>query len=60
MVVAKLARYIGGAGFQGNPFAGYGAFTSSGFTEVLVHQLGTQTVVVLVNSFEQRRVANYI
>ncbi len=28
----QAARYIGGAGFQGNPFAQGGAFTPAGFT----------------------------
>ena len=28
----STARFIGGAGFQGNPFTAGGAFTPSGFT----------------------------
>ena len=34
----QAARYIGGAGFQGNPFASGGAFTPAGLQQVLVHQ----------------------
>jgi hypothetical protein len=52
----QAARYIGGAGFQGNPFAQGGAFTSSGFTGGFSSPLGTQTG--LGKFFEQRRVAN--
>jgi len=52
----QAARYIGGAGFQGNPFAQGGAFTSSGFTSGFSSPLGTQTG--LGKFFEQRRVAN--
>ena len=39
----QLARYVGGAGFQGNPFAGGGAFTPSGFMGGFSSPLGTQT-----------------
>ena len=37
------ARYIGGAGFQTNPFASGGAFTPSGFTQGFSSPIGTQT-----------------
>jgi hypothetical protein len=39
----QLARGIGGAGFQGNPFASGGAFTPSGFTAGFSSPIGTQT-----------------
>ena len=39
----QLARYAGGAGFQGNPFASGGAFTPSGFTAGFSSPIGTQT-----------------
>ena len=32
----QAARYLGGAGFQGNPFGDGGAFTGSGFKVDLV------------------------
>jgi hypothetical protein len=37
------ARYLGGAGFQGNPFASGGAFTPSGFTSGFSSPIGTET-----------------
>ena len=37
------ARYLGGAGFQGNPFASGGAFTPSGFTQGFSSPLGSDT-----------------
>ena len=37
------ARYIGGAGFQGNPFTAGGAFTAPGFTQGFSSPIGTQT-----------------
>jgi len=39
----QAARYIGGAGFQGNPFASGGAFTPSGFTSGFSSPIGTET-----------------
>ena len=39
----QLARYAGGAGFQGNPFASGGAFTTSGFTSGFSSPFGTET-----------------
>jgi len=39
----QAARYIGGAGFQGNPFASGGAFTPSGFTQGFSSPLGSNT-----------------
>jgi hypothetical protein len=39
----QAARYIGGAGFQGNPFASGGAFTPSGFTSGFSKPIGTDT-----------------
>ena len=39
----QAARYIGGAGFQGNPFAQGGAFTPSGFTAGFSSPVGTET-----------------
>jgi len=39
----QAARYIGGAGFQGNPFEAGGAFTRSGFTSGFSSPLGTET-----------------
>jgi hypothetical protein len=39
----QAARYIGGAGFQGNPFASGGAFTPAGFTSGFSSPLGTST-----------------
>ena len=39
----QLARYAGGAGFQGNPFASGGAFTPSGFTSGFSSPIGTET-----------------
>jgi hypothetical protein len=39
----QAARYIGGAGFQGNPFASGGAFTPSGFTSGFSSPIGTDT-----------------
>ena len=39
----QLARYAGGAGFQGNPFTSGGAFTPSGFTAGFSSPLGTST-----------------
>ena len=39
----QAARYIGGAGFQGNPFAQGGAFTGGGFTAGFSSPMGTQT-----------------
>ena len=40
----QAARYLGGAGFQGNPFAGgTGAFTPSGFMGGFSSPLGTET-----------------
>ena len=37
------ARYLGGAGFQGNPFASGGAFTGQGFTGGFSSPFGTET-----------------
>ena len=37
------ARYLGGAGFQGNPFASGGAFTGQGFTSGFSSPFGTET-----------------
>jgi len=37
------ARYLGGAGFQSNPFTSGGAFTRSGFTSGFSSPLGTET-----------------
>ena len=39
----QAARFIGGAGFQGNPFVQGGAFTPSGFTAGFSSPIGTQT-----------------
>ena len=39
----QAARFIGGAGFQGNPFVSGGAFTPSGFTAGFSSPLGTET-----------------
>jgi hypothetical protein len=39
----QAARYIGGAGFQGNPFAQGGAFTPAGFTSGFSSPIGTET-----------------
>jgi hypothetical protein len=39
----QLARYAGGAGFQGNPFGQGGAFTSGGFQGGFSSPLGNQT-----------------
>ena len=39
----QAARFIGGAGFQGNPFTSGGAFTPSGFTAGFSSPLGTDT-----------------
>ena len=39
----QAARFIGGAGFQGNPFTSGGAFTPSGFTGGFSSPLGTET-----------------
>jgi len=39
----QLARYVGGAGFQGNPFASGGAFTPSGFTAGFSSPIGVNT-----------------
>jgi len=39
----QLARYAGGAGFQGNPFASGGAFTPTGFTSGFSSPIGTET-----------------
>ena len=39
----QLARFAGGAGFQGNPFTSGGAFTPSGFTAGFSSPIGTQT-----------------
>ena len=39
----QLARYVGGAGFQGNPFGQGGAFTGSGFRGGFSSPLGTNT-----------------
>jgi len=39
----QAARYIGGAGFQGNPFASGGAFTPSGFTQGFSSPIGADT-----------------
>ena len=39
----QAARYIGGAGFQGNPFASGGAFTPTGFTSGFSFPIGTET-----------------
>jgi len=39
----QLARYAGGAGFQGNPFGTGGAFTQGGFQGGFSSPFGTQT-----------------
>lgn len=39
----QAARYLGGAGFQGNPFGDGGAFTGSGFTSGFSSPLGSDT-----------------
>jgi len=39
----QLARYAGGAGFQGNPFGTGGAFTQGGFRGGFSSPFGTQT-----------------
>jgi hypothetical protein len=39
----QLARYAGGAGFQGNPFGQGGAFTQGGFQGGFSSPFGTQT-----------------
>ena len=39
----QLARFAGGAGFQGNPFTSGGAFTPSGFTAGFSSPFGTET-----------------
>jgi len=39
----QLARYAGGAGFQGNPFGQGGAFTGSGFQGGFSSPIGTKT-----------------
>jgi len=39
----QAARYLGGAGFQGNPFTSGGAFTPSGFMSGFSSPLGTST-----------------
>ena len=39
----QAARYIGGAGFQGNPFASGGAFRPTGFTQGFSSPLGSET-----------------
>lgn len=39
----QAARFIGGAGFQGNPFVQGGAFTPSGFTGGFSSPVGTDT-----------------
>jgi len=39
----QLARYVGGAGFQGNPFGQGGAFTGSGFKSGFSSPLGNDT-----------------
>jgi hypothetical protein len=39
----QAARYIGGAGFQGNPFASGGAFTPAGFTSGFSSPIGSET-----------------
>jgi len=41
--LGQAGRYIGGAGFQGNPFAAGGAFTPSGFMSGFSSPFGTQT-----------------
>ena len=52
----QAARYLGGAGFQGNPFAGgTGAFTPSGFMGGFSSPLGTETG--LGKFLQDRRVA---
>ena len=39
----QAARYLGGAGFQGNPFGDGGAFTGSGFRSGFSSPLGSDT-----------------
>ena len=52
----QAARYLGGAGFQGNPFAGgTGAFTPSGFMGGFSSPLGTETG--LGKFLQDRRIA---
>ena len=52
----QAARYLGGAGFQGNPFAGgTGAFTPSGFMGGFSSPFGTETG--LGKFLQDRRVA---
>lgn len=51
----QAARYLGGAGFQGNPFTGGGAFTPSGFMGGFSSPLGTETG--LGKFLQDRRIA---
>ena len=57
----QLARYAGGAGFQGNPFASGGAFTPSGFTAGFSSPLGTDTGIgKLLNDRRQQAIGKQI
>ncbi len=48
------ARYVGGAGFQGNPFTSGGAFTPSGFQSGFSSPMGTDTGIgKLLEGFKQ-------
>ena len=53
----QAARFIGGAGFQGNPFVQGGAFTPSGFTAGFSSPLGTDTGIgKLLNDRRQQAI----
>jgi hypothetical protein len=57
----QLARFAGGAGFQGNPFASGGAFTPSGFTAGFSSPLGTDTGIgKLLNDRRQQAIGKQI
>ena len=57
----QAARFIGGAGFQGNPFVQGGAFTPSGFTAGFSSPLGTDTGIgKLLNDRRQQAIGKQI
>jgi len=57
----QAARFIGGAGFQGNPFTSGGAFTPSGFTGGFSSPLGTETGIgKLLNDRRQQLIGKQI
>jgi len=57
----QLARFAGGAGFQGNPFTSGGAFTPSGFTAGFSSPLGTDTGIgKLLNDRRQQAIGKQI